>query len=129
MTKEAILCVDDEVLIVMAIKEEIKRHFRERFIYETAYSAAEGIEVIDQLSAGGIELILVISDWLMPGMKGDEFLSEVKHRNPGIKTILVTGQASRQALDRIKAEGLVNLVILKPWRNLELIEKIEDLLG
>jgi CheY-like chemotaxis protein len=129
MTRQAILCVDDEAIIVMSIKEELKRHFRERFIYETAYTAAEGIEVIDELAAEGVVIILVISDWLMPGMKGDEFLAEVKRRQPGTKTILVTGQASPEAIERMRSDGLVNSIILKPWRNQELIERIESLLG
>jgi CheY-like chemotaxis protein len=84
MTEQAILCVDDEAIIVLAIKQELKTHFRERFIYETALNAEEALTIIDELTADGVSLILVISDWLMPGMKGDEFLSVVKRNHPKI---------------------------------------------
>ena len=68
MSKKAILCVDDEAIILLSVKQELQSHFRERFIYETALSAKEALVIIDELSAEGIVFILVISDWLMPGM-------------------------------------------------------------
>ena len=129
MTKQAILCVDDEAIIVMAMKEEIKRHFKGRFVYEMACSASDGIRIVDQLSGEGIRLILVISDWLMPGMKGDEILSEVRRRHPEAKTIMITGQATPDALERMKNDGLANSIILKPWQSKDLIGKIEALVG
>ena len=52
MNKKAILCVDDEAIIVMSIKQELKAHFRERLLYETALSAADGLSIIDELSEG-----------------------------------------------------------------------------
>lgn len=129
MSKKAILCVDDEAIILLSIKQELKSHFRERFIYETALSAREALGVIDELSAEGISFILVISDWLMPGMKGDEFLAEVKREHPEIKTILVTGHAPAESLKRMKAEDLTDSIILKPWRRDELIREVEALVG
>ena len=33
----------------------------------------EGLELVEELYQEGLEITLVISDWLMPRMKGDEF--------------------------------------------------------
>ncbi len=77
MSELAILCVDDEALILLAIKEELKNAFGGRFLYETALTADEGIQIIQDLVEDGIRLVLVITDWLMPGMKGDEFLRHI----------------------------------------------------
>jgi DNA-binding NtrC family response regulator len=128
MIKRAILCVDDEAIITLSIKQELKDHFRERFVYETALNANEALRIVGELAAEGIELILVISDWLMPGMNGDQFLREVKKDHPGVKTILVTGHASPEALAGIKDEELTDFIIMKPWRTDELISKAEALL-
>ena len=68
MAKRAILCVDDEAIILIALKQELKIHFGDRFTYETAINALDALKAIDELSAEGIEIAVVISDWRMPGM-------------------------------------------------------------
>jgi len=128
-TNRAILCVDDEAIIVFSIKVELKRHFKDLFLYETAFSAEEALDIIAELYGQGISVILVLSDWLMPGMKGDEFLSLVKARYPGIKTILVTGNADKATLDRLRLEGITNTVLCKPWSEEDLIAQVEACTG
>lgn len=122
----AILCVDDEAIIAFSIKAELKRHFKDLFIYETASNAADALDAIAGFCVEGVEVVLVLSDWLMPGMKGDEFLAIVKKRYPRIKTVLVTGNADRDTLDRLQHEGITNAVIHKPWARGELIARVED---
>lgn len=129
MSKQAILCVDDEAIILLSVKQELQSHFRERFLYETALNAREALAIIDELSAEGIVFILVISDWLMPGMSGEEFLAKVKDSHPEIKTILLTGHASPDSMERMQQEELTDSIILKPWRRNELIQKVEALVG
>jgi len=129
MNRQAILCVDDDAIILLSIKQELKEPFGDRFIYETALKAKEALLLIDELLTEGVELILIISDWLMPGMKGDEFLREVRRAHPTIKTMLVTGHASDAALDRIVAERLTNVILLKPWLHSDLIANVESLVG
>jgi len=125
MTKQAILCVDDEAIIVMSLSQEIRSHFHDRFIYETALSAEEAFSIIDELTKEGIRLIMVISDWLMPGMKGDEFLALVKERHPEIRAIMITGHADATAIARVLGGGLADCVLHKPWNPAELTDAVE----
>jgi len=129
MSKQAILCVDDEAIILLSVKQELQSHFKDRFLYETALNPKEALAIIDELSAEGIVFILVISDWLMPGMSGDEFLAKVKGSHPEIKTILLTGHASSDSVERMQREELTDSIILKPWKRNELIQKVEALVG
>ncbi len=76
--KKAILCVDDEMIILLALIQELKSSFGNEFLYEKATDANQAFEVIEDLELEGVKLILIISDWLMPGIKGDEFLEMVK---------------------------------------------------
>ncbi len=128
MSKLAILCVDDEALILLAIKEELKNAFGGRFLYETALTADEGVEIIEDLVADGIRLILVITDWLMPGMKGDEFLRHIKVSYPEVKTIMITGHASQEAIQNIQSEHLTDALLIKPWKDKDLIASIRECL-
>ncbi len=115
MEKKAILCVDDEAIVVLSLKQELTSCFGDRFIYEGAMNAGEAMEIIDELVGEGIVVILIITDWLMPGIKGDEFLVKVRERHPGIKSIMITGQADDAAIERAKRLAGVSAVLRKPW--------------
>ena len=129
MNAPAILCVDDEPLILLALKQELKTHFHGRYVYETAVSAEEAFQVISELEKEGISLILVVTDWLMPGMKGDDFLELVKKAHPGVRTVMITGHASPEALARVARDRTSDRVLLKPWKKDVLITAIEELMA
>lgn len=128
MSAPAILCVDDEPLILLALKQELKSYFHDRYLYETADSAEEALEVIAELEEEGIHLILVLSDWQMPGMKGDEFLDRVRRDYPHVRTVMITGHASAEALARMEREHLTDVILIKPWKTEVLIRSIEKLM-
>ncbi|GGA54501.1 response regulator [Okeania sp. KiyG1] len=124
MTEAAILCVDDETVILETLQEQISRHFGEQFVYEAAESAEEALEIIEELDEEGVKIVVIVSDWLMPGMRGDEFLVQVYQQFSDIKTIMLTGQADEYAIERAKKEANLYSCIYKPWREEELIKII-----
>ncbi len=113
--KRAIVCVDDEVIIVLSLIQELRNYFGDQFIYESAMNAGEAMSILGELSEEGIEVAIIITDWLMPGMKGDDFLIKIREKNPGIKSILITGQADEKAVERAVKEANVCAVLRKPW--------------
>jgi CheY-like chemotaxis protein len=124
--RKAILCVDDEIIILLSLVEELKLAFGGKFVYEQAIDAASALKIVEELSRDGVDVIFVISDWFMPGMKGDEFL-EVIHRDyPEIRAILITGQADEAALSRISHNDSVVAIFNKPWNPVDLAEKIRS---
>ncbi len=124
--RKAILLVDDEAIIVLALSRELRSAFGGEYRIETALSAEEAFEVIADLEREGCELVVVISDWLMPGMRGDDFLIAVRHRYPAIALIMVTGQADENAVERVVRDAKVLACIRKPWRGSEIIELIRS---
>ena len=124
MSESAILCVDDEVVILDSLKEQLKRKFGDRFIYEMAESAEEAWEVIEELEADEIKIIVIVSDWLMPGTKGDEFLIQIHQRFPQLITVMLTGQADETAIERAKQEANLHACLSKPWTEEELSQII-----
>lgn len=126
MTKSAILCVDDERSILLSLREQIARNFGDRYLYELAESVEEAWEVIEELYEEGIRIIIVISDWLMPNTKGDEFLIQIHRRFPDIVTIMLTGQADEAAIERTKQLANLHACITKPWSERTLIGKIKS---
>ncbi|MEM8719230.1 MAG: response regulator [Cyanobacteria bacterium P01_G01_bin.39] len=124
MSESAILCVDDEIVILESLKEQLKRKFGDRFIYEVAESAAEAWEVIEELQEEEVNVIAIVSDWLMPGIKGDEFLIQIHQRFPKLVTVMLTGQADETAIERAKQEANLHACLYKPWTEEELTEII-----
>lgn len=123
---KAILLVDDEAIIVLALSRELRAAFGGEYRIETALSAEEACTVIADLEREGCELAVVISDWLMPGMRGDDFLIAVRQRYPAIALIMVTGQADEKAVERVVREAKVLACIRKPWHGSEITELIRS---
>ncbi len=126
MAKCAILCVDDEQIILDSLHEQLENYFGHDFIYETAENAKEGLEIIDELAKDGIKILIIVSDWLMPGIKGDEFLIQVHKKYPAIVKVMLTGQANEDAIKRAKEEANLHAVLYKPWSDKELFTIIKS---
>lgn len=129
MADKAILLVDDEAILLLALKRSLRIKLGSGYRFETAVSAAEGFKAIDELASEGVELALVISDWLMPGMKGDEFLELVRERRPGTSLIMLTGHADKAEMDKLAQEVGLKAFLRKPWDPERLFEAVDQALA
>ena len=126
MKKEkCILFLDDEKTVLDSLKAQLKKRFGDEFVLEMAESADEAMEVLGELVEDGLDVLVVVSDWLMPGMKGDEFLIQLHKKHPQIVKILLTGQADQDAVERAIREANLHKCLSKPWDEEELIHTIE----
>ena len=129
MPKPIIICVDDETLVLDSLKIELKKFFNNSCLYEFASSGEEGLEIVadvDQEAPDSKKV--VISDWWMPSMKGDEFLTAVHQKYPQITTIMLTGQASEAAIADVKEKANLYRCIRKPWLHDELMHTIKQVI-
>lgn len=127
--KRAILCIDDEPMILDSLKEQIEKNFGENLIYETAENADEANEVLKELRSNGVDVLVIVSDWLMPGMKGDEFLVETHKIHPEIIPIMLTGHATEEAIKNAEKNANLFSCINKPWSEDNLVETIQNALS
>ena len=126
MSKPVILCVDDEKVVLDSLKAQLKEAFGDTYQYEMAEDAKDALELIDELSEDNTSIILIVSDWLMPGMKGDELLIQVHQRFPRVIKVMLTGQADDSAIDRATIKANLHRCLNKPWSEDELIETIKS---
>jgi len=125
LKKEAILCVDDEAIILMSIKQELRAHFRDRFIYETATSMEDALAVMDAFASEGISLVALLTDWIMPKLSGEELINAFHRRDPLLPCVVVTGQSNDEKINALKNEGKIRAILQKPWSTEALIKVIE----
>jgi len=121
---KAIICVDDERIILDALKTQLRNRYGDNYIYEVAESGEEGLEILDDLLLDDIRTIVIITDWLMPNMKGDEFLIKVHDKYPEIIKIMLSGQADDVAVNKAKKHARLNKFIHKPWKNEQLFDDV-----
>lgn len=114
MAKPVVLCVDDEKTVLISLRQELEFGLGREFSFELAESAEEGLEILDDLQRTGTPLAVVISDQIMPGMKGDELLKEVARRSPATGRILLTGESGHSHAGQAAELGLY-VTLAKPW--------------
>lgn len=126
MKKPYILCVDDEKIVTDSLVAQLRSTLGEAYDYEAASSVQEAWEVLADMEAEGAELHMVVSDWLMPKVKGDELLREIYAQNPTPALIMLSGQADDDAIRQL--EGIVPgfVFMRKPWDRQELMTLIKS---
>jgi DNA-binding NtrC family response regulator len=127
--KRAILTVDDEVVLLLSIRQALKLKFGADYVYETAESAEDALGAIDRLTSEGVELALVISDWLMPGMRGDEFLKRVREILPSAKLVMMSGHADDVQMEALAAEAGLFAFMSKPYTAARLFDVVQRALA
>ena len=129
MGERIILCVDDEQLMLLAMKHSVRKALGSEYRIETAASGGAALDLIRQLETGGHRLTAVVSDWLMPGMNGDEFLRKVRSDRPALCLILLSGYADGSSVAALAAELGLAAVFSKPCRMEMVAEAIRRELG
>ncbi|MCG8366123.1 MAG: response regulator, partial [Pseudanabaenales cyanobacterium] len=115
MGKGTIVCVDDQRLVLISLRDQLTRLLAGDFDIELAESGEEALELFAELEQAQVEIPLVICDQLMPKMSGDELLTRIHRKYPKTLKILLTGQVSLKAV--VNAINSANLYryIAKPW--------------
>ncbi len=126
--EKAIICVDDEKSILTGLHQQILRAYPENVLIEFAQSAEEALEIVDEFNENNIDLKLIITDQMMPGMKGHQLIEELNQKSPDVKCILLTGYAETEVIDNLNSGNLLSC-LNKPWDQNELIEQIQKVLN
>jgi len=126
MSKPVILCVDDEKIILTSLKEQLKRPFGKEFSVETVESGEEAIELFEELMKDATDVPLVITDHIMPGIKGDSLLIRFHMLAPETLNVLLTGQANADAVGNAVNHANLYRYIAKPWDKEDLVLTVRE---
>ena len=105
--QKKIFVVDDEPMVGDAVKMMLAFDGHE---VVTASHAQEALALFER-----DKFDLVITDYAMPGMKGDELAATLKSRAPGQPVILLTAHAEMLKSSNVPLDG-VDDIISKPFR-------------
>jgi CheY-like chemotaxis protein len=104
--KRHILVVDDEPLVCDAVKMMLA------FDGHVVETASSGKEALAMFEANKFDVVM--TDFMMPAMKGDELAAAIKARNPSQPVVMITAFA-----EKLQALGTplkcVDFVVSKPF--------------
>ena len=106
MNKKTVLCVDDEINVLRALRREL---MGEPYEVIVASSGQEGLEHLEAK-----KIAVVVSDHRMPGMTGSEFLAKVRERWPDTFGIMLTGYGDLDTMTLAVNEGKIHHFLCKP---------------
>jgi class 3 adenylate cyclase len=120
MSKQVIICVDDEKTVLKSLKTELKDALGNTYQIEIAEGGEDALELIAELMEDDYEIPLIISDYVMPDMKGDELLRRVHQLSPKTLKVMLTGQATIEAVGNAIKNAKLYRYIGKPWQTEDL---------
>ncbi len=112
----SILLVDDDAFILEVLRIQLERVLPENIIIERASSGFEGLELVKELcNSQDQPLALIISDYLMPGLLGSDFLIQAHDICPRSKKMMLTGQAEVDNVLKVLHHLELFRYVGKPW--------------
>ncbi len=113
-----ILVVDDEEIVLVALRDTLRR---EGFEVVTASNAVQGLEALKKW-----QFSVIMTDHQMPMLTGLEFLAQVKEIQPDATRILITAVLSLNTVIDAINKGEIYRFIVKPWLREELLATVKN---
>ncbi|WNO03958.1 sensor histidine kinase [Rhodoferax mekongensis] len=125
MSQGVILCVDDDATVVRSLRSLLGGSVGD-FDIEIAESGAEALEIALELEERRQELVVVIADFIMPMMRGDELLIRLHQIHPNALSIMLTGQSDLEGVKKAINEANLYRFLEKPFDSDDLLLTIKS---
>ena len=97
MARPILLAVDDDVYVLEAVVQDLRRHYGAEYRIMRAASGQAALDTLAQVKAREEPVALLLSDQRMPGMAGVEFLERSRDLYPEARRVLLTAYADTEA--------------------------------
>ena len=116
-----ILCVDDDQSVLQALRSLLEKTLGGQADIEVAECGDDALDICDDLAAEGRPVNAIISDYIMPNMRGDELLLKLHERFPKMIKIMLTGQSDLTGVRRVINKASLYRFLEKPFNNADLV--------
>ncbi len=106
MSRERILCVDDEPVVLFAFKRDLQN----RYTLVTAESGADALAILKSQEPFAV----IMADMMMPEISGVELLAEARRLCPDTVRIMLTGDEQKETAVEAINEGQIFRFLSKP---------------
>jgi len=127
MTRPILLAVDDDISVLEAVVQDLRRQYGAEYRIIRAAGGQAALDSLNQLKTREEAVALIVSDQRMPGMTGVEFLERARELYPEARRVLLTAYADTEAAIRAINSARIHYYLNKPWDPPE--EKLYPVLG
>lgn len=123
--KEAqVIVVDDQEFAINAIRRELRSAGFDSKGFMAPQSCLDYLKLPECP-----EIIAIITDFRMPLMPGNEFLSEAQKIKPAVPIIVITEYATKDTIISLKSVKNLLRILPKPWDKHSLINTLKSVAG
>ena len=115
MTRPILLAVDDDISVLEAVVQDLRRQYGSTYRVVRAGSGQAALDTLKQLKTREEDIALLLSDQRMPGMTGVEFLQAAQAIYPEARRVLLTAYADTEAAIRAINTARIHYYLTKPW--------------
>ncbi|HEX8711837.1 MAG TPA: FAD-dependent oxidoreductase [Terracidiphilus sp.] len=115
MTRPILLAVDDDVSVLEAVVQDLRRQYGAVYRVIRAAGGQAALDTLNQLKTRQETVALMVSDQRMPGMTGVEFLEHAREIYPDARRVLLTAYADTEAAIRAINSARIHYYLNKPW--------------
>jgi thioredoxin reductase (NADPH) len=115
MARPILLAVDDDVNVLEAVVQDLRRQYGATYRIMRAASAQAALDTLAQLKTRQEPVALICSDQRMPGMTGVEFLERSRELYPDTRRVLLTAYADTEAAIQAINSARIHYYLNKPW--------------
>jgi thioredoxin reductase (NADPH) len=115
MPRPIILAVDDDVSVLEAVVQDLRRQYGTTYRVMRAASGQAALDTLTQLKTRDEPVALLVSDQRMPGITGVELLERAREIYPDARRVLLTAYADTGAAIRAINTARIHYYLTKPW--------------
>ncbi len=115
MARPILLAVDDDISVLEAVVQDLRRHYGADYRVMRAASGNAALDTLTQLKVRQEPVALLLSDQRMPGMTGVEFLERARVPYPDARRVLLTAYADTEAAIQAINTARIHYYLTKPW--------------
>ena len=115
MARPILLAVDDDISVLEAVVQDLRRHYGATYRVMRAASGQAALDTLAQLKSREEPVALLLSDQRMPGINGVEFLERARELYPEARRVLLTAYADNEAAIRAINSARIHYYLNKPW--------------
>ncbi len=115
MARPILLAVDDDVNVLEAVVQDLRRNYGAEYRVMRAASGQAALDTLSQVKAREEPVALLLSDQRMPGMSGVEFLERSRDEYPEARRVLLTAYADTEAAIQAINTARIHYYLNKPW--------------
>ncbi len=115
MARPILLAVDDDVNVLEAVVQDLRRQYGSVYRVMRAASGQAALDTLAQLKLRQDPVALICSDQRMPGITGVEFLERSREIYPDARRVLLTAYADTEAAIQAINSARIHYYLNKPW--------------